>query len=159
MPDWITLAATLAGIAGNLALVGTVILLIREIRENNKLNRAANSQAMVGLSSPFYMALIQDRKLAELYAQGADAPHDFDAVDRIRYQYLLLWWLIFYENIYYQRRQKLLDSRAFEPWRRDLVLFLRRHNVVAHWGELKHLLQAEFAEEIGRMLAEGGKAP
>ena len=54
------------------ALVGllSVVMLFRELRENNKLTRAANTQALVELSAPFFMGLIQDRKMAELYVMG-----------------------------------------------------------------------------------------
>ena len=42
-------------VLGSLSLVVTVLLLIREVRENNKLVRAANAQALVEISGPVYM--------------------------------------------------------------------------------------------------------
>ena len=46
-------------ILGNLALVVSVILLIREVRENGRLTRATNAQALVELVSPFLLEEIQ----------------------------------------------------------------------------------------------------
>ncbi len=160
MLDWLSNfsnVAALFNIAGSASLVVTVLFLFRELRENNRLARAANVQALVGLSGPFYMALVQDRQLAELSAKGVRGA-DFDEVDRQRYQNLLICWLTFYENIFYQRRQGLLDRHAFEPWRRELAIFLRRQKVAAHWDDIRDLFQAEFAAHVVGVLqseAEG----
>src|SRR5687768_3898803 len=88
-----------AQILGGVALVISVILLILELRVNNRLVRAANTQALVSLSSPFNLALIQDRKMAEFFARGASHLSQMDEVDRYRYKTLLIWWLIFHENV------------------------------------------------------------
>jgi hypothetical protein len=141
-------------VAGSLALVASVLLLFRELRETNRLTRAANAQAMVGLSAPFYMALMQDRPLAELFTRS---PRDFarlDDVDRYRYRNMLIWWLIFHENVFYQHRQGLLDSHTFKPWARDLEAFLARQDLASHWDELKGLFQDEFAGFVSDLLAE-----
>ena len=151
MIDWLSLISNLFQIAGSASLVVSVLLLLREIRESNRLTRAANVQALVGLSGPFYMALVQDRQLAELCAKGVRGA-DFDEVDRQRYQNLLICWLTFYENIFYQRRQRLLDRHAFEPWRRELEMFLRRQKVAVHWSDIRDLFQTEFAAHVVALL-------
>ncbi|HVS36824.1 MAG TPA: hypothetical protein VMS17_14785 [Gemmataceae bacterium] len=151
MPDWFLLVSNLFQIAGSASLVVSVLLLLREIRENNRLTRAANVQALVSLSGPFYMALVQDRQLAELCARGIKGA-EFDEVDRQRYHHLLICWLTFYENIFYQRRQGLLEPHAFEPWRRELEMFLRRQRVAAHWNDIKDLFQTEFAAYVVAVL-------
>ena len=72
MLDWISNFSNISNlfqIAGSASLVVSVLFLFRELRENNRLTRAANVQALVGLSGPFYMALVQDRQLAELCAR------------------------------------------------------------------------------------------
>jgi hypothetical protein len=155
MLEWFTNFSNLANlfqIAGSASLVVTVLFLFRELKENNRLTRAANVQALVGLSGPFYMALVQDRQLADLCARGVRGA-DFDEVDRLRYQNLLICWLTFYENIFYQRRQRLLDQRAFEPWRRELEMFLRRQKVAAHWSAIRDLFQDEFAAYVVAVLS------
>jgi hypothetical protein len=143
-----------AGMLGSLSLVISVLLLIREIRENNKLTRGANAQALVEISGPFYLAMAQDRHLAELFAKSASQFEEMDDVDRRRFRSLLIWWLIFYENVYYQRRQKLLDSHAFKPWRRDLRQFIRDQNLAQHWDGVKDLFQDEFAVLMGALINE-----
>jgi hypothetical protein len=146
--------ADLATVVGGFALFVSVILLIFELRTNNRLARAANTQALVGLSSPFNMALVQDRKVAELCIQGAERFHELDEIDQYRYHSLLTWWLILHENIYYQWRKKLLDDRSFKPWASDLRDFVKRQNLRAHWPKMMGLFQSQFARYIHRLLDE-----
>jgi hypothetical protein len=144
----------ISSVLGSLALVVSMLLLFRELRETNRLTRAANTQAMVDLSSPFYTSLFQDRQLAELFNQGARDFDSLDGVDQFRYKQMLIWWLIFHENVFYQRCQGLLDRHTFKPWARDLKLFVHRQNLERHWPELKGLLQDKFAAYVSLVLAE-----
>jgi hypothetical protein len=145
--------ADVATIIGGLALLISVLLLLFELRENNRLTRAANNQALVELSSPFNMGLIQDRNMAELYVRGSEKYHEMDEVDQYRYRSLVIWWLIVHENIYYQWRRRLLDNRSFKPWASDLRMFIRLQNLQMIWGEIRDLLQDQFAAYIDRILA------
>jgi len=140
-------------ILGSLSLVVTVLVLIREIRETNRLARASNAQALVEISGPFYLAMVQDRTIAELFAHSARDDAALDEIDRRRYRSLLVWWLIFYENIFYQHKLKLLDGHTFRPWWRDLRQFLRDQNVSQHWTGLKDLFQDEFAAHVSKLIA------
>ncbi len=144
---------SVSSILGSLSLVVSVILLIRELHESRRLTRASNAQTLVSLSSSFYLGLIQDRGLAELFSR-ADDFETFDAVDRARYRRLLTWWLIFYENIYYQYRHGLLESGPFRAWWRDLFLFLRECRVERFWDDLRPLYLQGFVREIDDMIVQ-----
>jgi hypothetical protein len=148
------LAVGLFGIFGNVALVTSVLLLLREVRETNRLTRANNAQSLVGLVAPFYLSLAQDRGMADLSLRASADFQGLDAVDQSRYRSLLIWWLVFYENVYYQRRQHYLDRQAFEAWWRDLRRFVTERQVGLHWEEMRHLFQDEFAQAVSEILAE-----
>ncbi len=147
---WVNISSVL----GSLSLVVSVLLLLREVRQTNLLTRAANAQTLVEMSSPYYLGVVQDRALAELFLRGAKDSTALDEVDRHRYRTLLIWWLIFYENIFYQRQQHLLDRHAYGPWWRDLELFVREHNLPRHWDTLQGLFQEEFARKVGEVVAK-----
>jgi hypothetical protein len=142
----------IATIMGSLSLVVSVWLLFRELRDTNKLTRAANTQSLVDLSSPFYLGLIQDRQMAEIYLRGARALEEMDEVDRYRYKSLIVWWLVFHENIYYQWRNGLLDHHSYKPWANDLKSFIALQKIEPLWEEMKHLFQDEFTSHIGEIL-------
>ena len=153
------MALTLADLANLSLVVGalvglvSVVMLFRELRENNKLTRASNTQTLVEMSSPFYLGLIQDRQMAEIYLRGARALDEMDEVDRYRYKSLIIWWLVFHENIYYQWRNGLLDHHMYKPWANDLKTFIALQKIGALWEEMKYLFQDEFSEHITEILA------
>jgi len=146
--------ANLSTVIGAFALVVSAWLLFHELRTNNKLVKAANTQSLVALSSPFNLSLIQDRNLADLYTRGAAQYDTLDAVDQYRYKCLLKWWLIYYENVFYQWQQGMLDDLSYEPWATDLKLFIAQHNLRAHWKEIRNQYQVGFADHISRQIAE-----
>jgi len=150
LQDW----AAVANIVASVALVVSALLLFRELHATNKLARASNTQTLVALSSPFNLALIQDRKVAEFYVHGASEFSHMDDVDKYRYYSLLVWWLILHENIYYQWQQGLLDDHSYKPWANELKVFLARQGVASQWNHMRNLFQEEFANHVGRLLAD-----
>src|SRR5262249_39066284 len=114
--------------------------------------------ALVEMSAPFYMGLIQDRKMAELYLHGGRDDSKMDEVDRYRYRSLVSWWLVFHENAYYQWRKGLLDGRSYKPWANDLKLFIMQQNVAEQWKEMKLLFQDDFARHVTGLIEASEKA-
>jgi hypothetical protein len=147
--------SNIAQIVGAAALVVSALLLLHELRESNRLTRAGNTQALVGLSSPYHMGLIQDRKVAEFYVHGARDVGKMDEVDRYRYQTLLVWWLVFHENAYYQWRRGWLDNRSYKPWSNELKQFIQHHNLGLHWDRMRQGFQDDFARYVDRLIREG----
>lgn len=143
-----------AQIIGAVALFVSVLLLIHELRVNNRLVRAANTQALVSLSSPFNLALIQDRKMAEFFARGAAHLEQMDDVDRYRYKTLLIWWLIFHENVFHQWRQGLLATHSFQAWAADLRQFIIQQRLWLQWDEMKEPFEKAFVVHVEKMMRE-----
>lgn len=150
LQDLANISLVIGGIVGLLS----VVFLFRELRENNKLTRAANTQALVEISAPFFMGLIQDRSMAELYVNGGKDGAKMDEVDRYRYRSLVSWWLVFHENAFYQWRKGLLDPHSYKPWANDLNVFLKQQNVADHWKEMKMLFQDEFARHVSSLIEQ-----
>jgi len=149
LSDWANIAIIVQGIV----IIVSLGFVFYQLRENARLTRAANTQKLVELTSPFALQLMQDRSTAELWVHGAHTWDTMDSVDRERYTHLVSWWLIFYANIYYQQRQKLLDEEIYTPWSHDLEDFIATHNLAQLWGELKEFFQPIFVEHVEQLLA------
>jgi hypothetical protein len=145
--------ASIATIVQGVVVIVSLGFVWYQLRENARLTRAANTEKLVELTSPFTLQLIQDRGMAELWVQGAHKWETMDRVDRERYSYLVSWWLIFYANIYYQQRQKLLDKEIYAPWEHDLEEFIATQNLERLWGELKEFFQPIFVEHVDKLIA------
>jgi len=144
--------ASISFIVQGILLVVSVALVWYQLRENTDLVRASNTQKLVELSSPFYLQIIQNRELAELWRQGPQRFDDMDEVDRERYMNLLIWWLMLHENIYHQRNKKLIDSDTYVSWTRDLEYFARRQKLGVYWERMNSYFEASFSEHVTEII-------
>jgi TRAP-type C4-dicarboxylate transport system permease small subunit len=118
--DW-QVAASIATIIQAVVVIISLWLIWRQvqqqtvqIKQQTELTKIANTQALVGLSSPFNLELIKDAQMAALWVKGAEEYDNFDEVKKYQYESLLIWWLIFLENVYYQWNKGLLDQQAYK---------------------------------------------
>jgi hypothetical protein len=145
--------ANIAIIIQTIFFVISVFFIGYQIRERNRLTRAANTQALVDVSAPFMLQLSQDRHLAQLWVNGAKDYHTLDEVEQFRYTQLIAWWLIHHENAFYQYRTGLLDRTIYRAWAVDLQHFVRRTQLGRFWEkEHKRFFQSEFQEEIEKLI-------
>jgi hypothetical protein len=144
--------AAIAGIIESLFVVVSVVLIVVQLRKQTALARAANSQSMFELSSPFNLELVRDRDFARLWLQG---PNAADPVDVFRHESLITWWLLLHENIYFQWKRGLLDDEAYLPWDKDLLDFIEHANVHRIWPRIRGFYQGGFASRIESALAGG----
>jgi hypothetical protein len=133
----------------------SIVFIWKQLKQQTKLTRIANTQALVELSSPFNLELIKDSKMAELWIRGSKDYGTFDEVGRYQYKSLLIWWLIFQENVFYQRQEGLLDDKIYASWDYDLKFFVTQQNLTERWCELKNAFQGEFRDYVTALINEG----
>ncbi len=158
--------ANVFSIFAAIALVVSAVLLFLELRENNRLARASNTESLVALSSAFHLPLIQDSGLAELFVKGFEEGglEAMSPVERFRYQTMITCWLVFHENVHYQWRQGLLDEHTQEAWKADLLRFIEQHHLACRFEAMAHLFQPDFVEYVRSIAAcregkEGAERP
>ena len=149
--------ASIAIIVQGFLFIVSIGLVWYQLRENTKLVRAANTQNLVELSSPFYLQLAQDRGLTELWLRATEHFDELDEIDKNRYFNLMTWWLMLHENIYHQWMNKLVDEDTFNSWTRDLEYLVRRQRLEDHWTVLNGYFEVSFAEHVSAMIARQTK--
>ncbi len=150
--------ANAATIVEAIFVIISVVFIWHEIRQSNKLTKAANVQALAELSSPFNMQLIQDRQMAEFWHKGASQFDQMDEIDQQRYTDLLTWWLILHENIYYQYTKGLIDKDSYAAWSYDLEKFVKMQNLGRHWESMRITYQPKFAEHVNELIQKAQPA-
>jgi peroxiredoxin family protein len=145
-------AASVATVAEAVVVAVSVFFIWRQIKQQTKLAKVANTQALVELSSPFNLQLIQDREMAEFWVKGARKFDTYDQVDQYRYKSLLIWWLLLHENIYYQKQNKLLDEKIYASWLYDLTFFVHQQQLKLRWEELKDAFQSDFRDHVDSLI-------
>lgn len=147
----------IVSIVQSVFVIVSVFFIWYQIREHNRLTRAAQTQSLLEFSAPFMLQLSQDRKLAELWVDGSKNYRTMDEVDRFRYQELLFWWLMHYENIYYQYHNRLVDETLYQGWKTELREFVRVKRIGLFWDQdMKRFFRTEFRQEIENMIREEG---
>jgi hypothetical protein len=146
----------IASLIQGIFFIISVFFIWYQIREHNRLTRAAMTQSLVELSSPFLIQLSQDRKLAELWLNGTKNYETMDEVEQFRYQQLLFWWLILHENIYYQYYNGLVDEKLYQGWKIELQEFLRAKQIGLFWDkDMKRFFRTEFRQAVEKMISLG----
>lgn len=153
-PTSLQTIASIANVIQALFFVISVFFIWYQIREHNRLSRAASTQSLTGLSFPFLLQLSQDRKLAELWLEGAKNYKKLDTVDQFRYKQLLFWWLILHENIFYQYHGGLVDQQIYEGWQVELSAFIREKRLEMLWHEIKPYFRTEFRLLVDKQVEE-----
>lgn len=147
--------ADVATIAEAIFVTISVIFIWVQLRQSVRLTNAANTQALVELSSPFNLLLSQDRELAQLWLRGSKQFAEMDEVDKTRYRFLLFHSLTLQENIYCQHENGLLSPAAYESWRRSFESFAKEHNLGLHWPDIKDYYQEGFATYLQSLIESG----
>ena len=155
--DW-QKAANIATVVEAIVVAVSVVFIWIQLRRQTKLTRIANTQALVDISSPFNLELIKTREVAALWINGARDFDTFDEVGKYQYKSLLIWWLIFHENIFYQRCEGLLDEKIYASWDYDLKLFVRQQNLKLQWDGLKEAFQSEFRDYVTTLVENESRA-
>jgi hypothetical protein len=146
--------ANIATIAQGIFVIISLSFIIYQLRENLRLTRASNTQALFELSAPFNLQLTQDPQLARLWISGPDEWEQMDTVAKFQYKNMLTWWLMFHENIYHQWTRRLVDSDTYLAWFADLQHFCRFHKINLYWDELKSQFENSFAKHVDSILGK-----
>jgi hypothetical protein len=160
MDGW-QIAQTIATIVQTLVVVISLYFIWRQVQQQTKqvkqqtdLARIANVQSLVSLSSPYNLELIKDPNMARFWVEGAEKFEDYCELDKFRYKQLLIWWLILHENIFYQKKEGLLDDNIFATWTRDLKLFIQKHRLEHRWPDLEVAFEHKFREYVIGLIEE-----
>jgi hypothetical protein len=153
--DWAK-AANIATVVESIVVIVSVVFIWIQLRLQTKLTKIANSQALVEISSPFNMELIKDPAMAALWIKGSKDYASFDEVKQYQYKSLLIWWLIFQENIFYQNQEGLLDKKIYASWDYDLRFFVIQQRLGERWDELKDAFQIEFGDYVTSLIGKLG---
>ena len=137
-----------ATILGALAIPLSAAFIWVQLRYQTALTRAANAQALVELSSPLNLQLIQDPEVAKLWINGPEHNSTYEPVDQFRYKTLIIWWMMLHENIFLQRRLGLLEESIYRVWDRDLRSFIRYHKIENRWDEFSDTFEPTFAAYV-----------
>ena len=142
----------LVEVLGMVAVVGSLIFVGLEVRQNASATRGATQQQLSAAAREVTL-LLAEPDIAELWQRAASDRGSLSAAEERSMFALALATFRVYEDAYYQFRIGNLDSELWRGWEASLA------DVVAstlgdHWSELRHLFFHDF-----QLLVDGLEAP
>ncbi len=139
-----------------LLLVVSAALVVHQLRQTTKLAKAANAQSLVAHAGTLNTLLMENAELAAIwYARGQATPEVAGPMQQERYREMLVQWLIFHENIFHQKQQKLLDPIIYQSWDRDLASTAREHDLSVVAEDLCAFFPGKFGEHLVDLRSRG----
>ena len=135
-------------ILGIIAIIGSLIFVGIEIRQNSLSIRGATHQAISEQVTKLYMNVANDEKLSELVSQMLPDDNDtlrneLNAADQLRLDFIVLTGLRRIENIYLQQLDGILSNQAFE---RIGLEFYQTHYSIETWEKYKSGFDSGFID-------------
>lgn len=140
---------TVIDVIQTLLLVLSAGLVVYQLRQANKLARAANAQSLVAHAGTLNTLLMENAELAAIwYAAGKASPEVAGPMQRERYREMLVQWLIFHENIFHQNQLGLLDPAIYKAWDRDLAWTARDHDLSVLGEDILVFFPGDFGRHL-----------
>jgi hypothetical protein len=146
-------------IGGVLIGIVSILCVMVQLQENNKITRAENAQKLVELTMVSDMQRINDPKLASVWTDGNA---NYDALSTEDKRRLRIMWLVYFnilESAFHQRDDGLIEEEDFLS--RSVCLTLNKGVLLKIWPELSHFYPARFQRYVSSSLARenGSREP
>ena len=135
-------------ILGILGIVGSLIFVGIEIRQNSLQIKSSTYQSVSEQVNKLYMTIANDERLSELVSQMLPNDNDtlrdkLNAADRLSLDFIVLTGLRRIENIYLQQLDGILSNEAFE---RIALEFYQTKYSIETWERYKAGFDSSFIE-------------
>ena len=135
-------------ILGIVTIIGSLIFVGIEIRQNSLSIRGATYQSIAEQVTKLYMDIAADERLSELVSQMLNNENDtlrnqLNAADRLSLDFIVLTGLRRIENIYLQQLDGILSNQAFE---RIGLEFYQTHYSIETWEKYKSGFDSGFID-------------
>ncbi len=137
---------------GSIGVIGSLVYLAIQIRQNTRSVRAAALQEAVRDAAQATDQLGRDPELTRIWFAGQ---RDFEALTgEERQRFAVYSTSVFrrYENIIYQAHHGALDPESWEGIRKQLRYALSQPGTVAWWKRGQHLFNRQLREFVEREL-------
>jgi hypothetical protein len=117
-----------------------------------KLAQARNVEELAIIASSLDLHLAHEQDIVKRWEKDRKWTDD-EALDH-RHRLMMSAFLVFYENMYRQHQEHLLDDRTYRFWECDFVSFVHDNLVDEYWNEVKGYYLNDFAADVDQLLKQ-----
>jgi hypothetical protein len=136
--------AYVADVASAVAVIGTLLYLVRELRQNTNAIRVNNAHNYVDFYFKLNTPFATDRRFAELWAKGHS---EFASLDSVDQQRLVVWEfqaIAGWSNYFNLRRQALITDAQWNELMGTFAIFGQRQSVREAWRMFRHIYDQPY---------------
>ena len=152
--NWEAIGAV-AELLGAVGVIGSLVYLAAQIRQNTRSLRATAYQTITGHVGDINRALFENADVAHVVEVGSQDPAQLSPVERRRFNAYQMMRFMHYDNLYRQYTSGMLDKNQWRAFRRILANSLQQPGTLAWWKESSRVFGDEFARKVNSLL-EGG---
>jgi hypothetical protein len=150
--------AAIGSFVSGVAVVVSLITLTLQIRQNTKALRRTEENATQNQFSVARMAIVTNRDVASLWAAGMSGVGELDAVDELRFAYLmsdLMWSLANTWESVQQGAFGMMNWDQLSTFAMEMLSSARARQL---WSLYKHQYPTGFVQAVDRVVAAQGAA-
>jgi hypothetical protein len=150
--NWDAIAA-IAEILAALGVIGSLVYLAGQVRGSLKQARQAAIQSVVNQMSNVWTGVAADRDHADIWVRGSKGTSGLkDETEGVRFSAFLLSLFRPYEEIFYYRRDGLVDDWTWESISSQCHALMGTPGFIDWWAERGTWFSIEFQEHIQQTL-------
>jgi len=149
---------SIGNLIGAIAVVGSLVYLAIQVRQNTRAVRAATERAVFAQNMDFDRTLVSDPELNRIWILGRSKPDQLTEEQARRFRRLMSMYYRHFEDLYFQHQDALVGNRVFDAWRTLGIELSRQPGALLWWGRYSGVLTEEFRRfvEQGRAGQTGG---
>ena len=147
----VEIMAQYAVIGEALAIVVAMLSAGVQWRQANSLAKAEHLRAISEHAANFNFTIAGSETLSEVWFSYG-RPADATLIRRQQYRTLLIQWLIFHENLFFQHENGLLDDAVYRSWDLDLQENLPRHDLDALGMPVEAMFRTSFGRHLKKIV-------
>ena len=155
--DWSAIRAW-ADLAGAFAVVASVLYLGAQVRQGNRVARAAAIESLVNAFRNFTQPLAADAELYRIFSTGVEDLDALDIVDRGRFFHLAFQFGKIIEIAHYYWQHGLLDDGYWEGWRAGAAHFFHSPGWQRYWDLRSETFSPAFRAFVATVPAPARRA-
>jgi hypothetical protein len=137
-------------IVGVLLGLVSIVSVMTQLKEHNKITRAENAQKLAELTMASNLEMVKDSKLASLWTDGNERYDSLGKEDKERFRRIWIIYLNILESAFHQREDGLIDEEDFRS--AHMCIFINKRGALKVWPELSGFYPARFQRHVAGIL-------
>ena len=145
-------------LVGGIAVIGSLIFVGLQVRQNNRLVTDSVVQAARSITDEFLRDLSKDPLLSKFYLAGLADTDALPPEERIRFDMILLRVFRAMESLFLEHRDRLMSDEVWRSNERTFMRILRQPGGLASWQRQSPLFVERFVGYVDEVAAHAQAA-